>query len=75
MAILVDFEKIREDKQEVEYAFGFPEMNRRMVIRKESQEGRPLDGKVDLLFRRAYAKIVRTQLDSGEWPEIGSYAA
>jgi hypothetical protein len=39
MAVLVDFGKTREGRQMVEYAFGFPEMNRRMVIETATQPG------------------------------------
>jgi hypothetical protein len=75
MAILVDFEKVREDSLEVEYAFGFPEMDRRMVIAKESREARPADGLTNLLFQKAYGAIIRGQTEQGTWPEKGGYAA
>lgn len=75
MAILVDFEKVREGTQEVEYAFGFPEMNRRLVIRTDSQEGRPLDGNENLLYQKAFGQIIRSRISEGTWPERGSYAA
>ncbi|HEU4426193.1 MAG TPA: hypothetical protein VFR67_26950 [Pilimelia sp.] len=75
MAILVDFEKVREDQREVEYAFGFPTMDRRLVIEKDSRQGKPLDGQENLPYAKAYATIVRTHRSEGTWPEKGGYAA
>ena len=75
MAILVDFQKVREDSQEVEYVFGFPRMDRRLVIEKQSRQGTPLDGTEDLLYRKAYTTIVRTLVDEATWPDKGGYAA
>jgi hypothetical protein len=75
MAILVDYEKVREDSQEVEYIFGYPKMDRRMVIQKESQVGRPLDGQENMPYRKAFGKIVRTHRADETWPERGTYAA
>lgn len=75
LAILVDFQKVREGTQEVEYRFGFPEMNRRLVIRKDSHEGKPLDGNENLLYRKAFGQIIRYRVSERTWPERGSYAA
>ena len=72
---MVDFKKVREDSQEVEYPFGFPTMHRRLVIQKDSQQGRPADGRDDLLYRKAVTKIVLTHRDKREWPDLGGYAA
>jgi hypothetical protein len=76
MAILVDFQKVREDNREVEYRFGLVTgMDRRLVIQKESQEGAPLDGARDPAFAGAYVKILRSYRSLGTWPERGAYAA
>jgi hypothetical protein len=76
MAILLDFRKVREDKQEVEYTFGLPEaMDRRLVIEKESQQGNPLDGNRDSRFAAVFVKILRYYQRETTWPEQGSYAA
>lgn len=75
MAIIVDYQKVREESQEVEYIFGYPTMDRRMVIQTATREGTPLDGNRDLLFRRAYVKIVRTHMAENAWPDRGTYAA
>lgn len=75
MAILVDFQMVREDDREVEYLFGYPKMDRRLVIEKGSQVGTPLDGKDNLTYQKAYAGILRTKLREGAWPEKGGYAA
>ena len=75
MAILVDFEKVREDKREVEYIFGYPTMDRRLVIDKDSSAGRPLDGKEDVLYQRSFGTILQTYRDQEIWLEKGGYAA
>ncbi|WP_207915487.1 hypothetical protein [Micromonospora sp. 15K316] len=75
MAILVDFELIRQDSREVEYSFGFPEKDRRLVIQKDSRQGTPLDGAEDMQYRKAFGKILRMQAEAATWPAGGSYAA
>jgi hypothetical protein len=75
MAILLDFEKVREDSQEVEYIFGYPEMDRRLVIDKTSQEGRPADGTRDRDFSAILVKILKGHQTLTRWPEKGTYAA
>jgi hypothetical protein len=75
MAILVDFELVREDSREVEYTFGYPTKDRLLVIQKESRQGRPLDGTEDMQYRKAFGKILRMQADGMTWPAGGSYAA
>jgi hypothetical protein len=75
MATIVDFEKVREDSQEVEYIFGFPVMNRLMSISKDSQRATPKDGAADRQFERALAKILRFYREQATWPERGTYAA
>lgn len=71
----MDYQKVREDSQEVEYVFGFPEMNRRMVIRKETQQATPADGLENSQFGRALGKILLTYRHESIWPEEGMYAA
>ena len=39
MAILLDFEMVREDPEEIEYSFGNPEKDRRLVIDKVEARG------------------------------------
>jgi hypothetical protein len=75
MAILIDFEKVREDSREVEYSFGYPTMDRRLVIEKESGQGRPLDGEPDHPYTAVYVKVTRYHRDRKAWPERGAYAA
>lgn len=75
MAIIVDYKKVREDSREVEYIFGFPEMNRRMVIRKDMQRGIPADGLENSQFGRALGKILLTYRQDSIWPDEGMYAA
>ncbi|MBX6354290.1 MAG: hypothetical protein IRZ05_00370, partial [Micromonosporaceae bacterium] len=73
--ILVDFQKVREDKQEVEYIFGYPEMNHRLVISKESQQGRSLDTEQDRNFGAVVWKVLKLYRSQGSWPDRGTYAA
>lgn len=75
MAILVHFRKVREDKQEVEYIFGYPEMDRHLVIQKEALKGRPLDGKEDINYRSAAMGIYKRQHRDGTWPDGGTWAS
>ena len=71
----MDFKKIREDSQEVEYLFGYPEMDRQLVVEKASQQGRPLDGKRDSDYAAVFVTIVRFYRSQGSWTEGGTYAA
>lgn len=76
MAILLDFRRVREDKQAIEYIFGQPMvMDRRLVIEKDSQDARPLDGNRNSDFAKVYMKILRFYQSKDRWPESGSYAA
>lgn len=76
MAILIDFQKVREDSQEVEYIFGWAEeMDRRLVIRKASLESTPEDGKTDGQYSRALRKIMAYFETEASWPDKGSYSA
>lgn len=76
MAILIDFERVREDETTVEYRFGPPgNLNRTVVIRKDTQEATPTDGQVDGDIRRVMRKIWTYVQSRQTWPERGSYAA
>lgn len=76
MAILLDFKKVREDRLEVEYTFGHSmAMDRSLVIEKQSQTGRPLDGNRNSDFAAVYMKILRFHQSKQRWPETGTYAA
>jgi hypothetical protein len=72
VAILLYFEKVREDERSVEYAYGYPELDRRLVLDKAdpwaaASEDRDA-GKV--LF-----KITKYVAEHGAWPSSGAYAA
>jgi hypothetical protein len=75
MAILLYFEKVREDDATVGYRFGYPEMDRRLVIDKESQEGTPLEGSPDTPYWAVLTKICRLYRAQKGWPDSGVYAA
>jgi hypothetical protein len=44
-----------------------------MVIGTATQRGTPLDGLENLLYEKAYLKIVRTWRAEGTWPKMGGY--
>lgn len=76
MAILVEFELLREDDREVEYAFGHPpDLDRRLVIEKVTGEATPTDGRRDMAFGAAFRKIIRFHHSEQRWPAKGAYAA
>jgi hypothetical protein len=76
MAKLLDFKKAWEGEGEVEYVFGYRgDMNRRLVIEKESRQGKPLDGNRDSNFGAVCVKIRRFYESETRWPESGTYAA
>ncbi|MEE6263189.1 hypothetical protein [Plantactinospora sonchi] len=75
MAILVDFELVREDGREVEYAFGYPTLDRRLVIEKATGEGTPTDGRRDMAWAAVFRKIRRFHHNEGRWPRRGGYSA
>jgi hypothetical protein len=75
MAILLDFEKVREDSREVEHRFGHPTTCRHLVIDKASQEGRPVDGTANHSHMAVVVKILRLWRERTTWPEWGTYAA
>jgi hypothetical protein len=75
MAILVHYQLVREDTNQVEYRFGFPEMDRLLAIEKASSHGRPVDGTEDHKYRAVCGKILRQHREQGAWPPGGTYAA
>ncbi len=75
MAKYLPFRKIHEDERRVGYTFGYPEMNRRLVIDKVSLEGRPVQGMADSDHGAVLRKILQGQRALGRWPEAGAYAA
>jgi hypothetical protein len=77
VAIVIDFRKVREDSREVEYRFGPAEqMDRYLVIDKESREGRPAAGTArDGYYTRVVSKILTYAQTRQSWPETGTYMA
>jgi hypothetical protein len=75
MAIAVSYAKTRENGQEVEYAFGLPDRDRTLVIRKSTNEGTPADGWEDGTFRHALGHILRRRNKEQTWPESGAVNA
>ena len=75
MAILLDFKKTHEDERQVEYIFGHQEMDRRLVIDKESMQGQPIEGTADRDYAAVLMKILRYHRERTGWPAGGTYAA
>jgi hypothetical protein len=75
MAMLVDFRKTAEDSTRIEYQFGYPEMNRTLVIDKATLTGQPMDALADPAYSAVLSKILRLHRTQARWPEQGSFAA
>jgi hypothetical protein len=71
----LDFLKVREDEQQVDYIFGYPELTRSLAIVKATTQGRPLDGNPDRDYTAVLVKILRLRQAQRIWPERGSYMA
>jgi hypothetical protein len=71
MAILQEYEKLRETDQEVEYAYGYPEKDRRLVIDKIEGTYTVADGREDYATRAVIRGIVRRWRAESTWPTGG----
>jgi hypothetical protein len=76
MAILVEFELVREDEEQVEYTFGQDgRLDRRLVIDKRNEQARPADDRRDISYSGALRKIFEGRQRLGRWPQRGVYTA
>jgi hypothetical protein len=77
MAILIDFQNVREDSREVEYQFGLMDrMDRRLVFNKETRESRPVPGTPEGgYYTRVMLRILQFVETAQRWPEKGTYSA
>jgi hypothetical protein len=75
MALVASYEKVRESPTEVEYSFGYPEMDRRLVINKQDRTSQATGGTDDPTFRTTAGKILYQQSVDGAWPSRGMVAA
>jgi hypothetical protein len=75
MAILVHFQKAREDARQVTYHFGYPGRDRVLVIEKASLAGSPVDEMVDHTYEAVVAKIPRMRRERETWPPGGTNTA
>jgi len=75
MAILQRFRKVSETDQEVEYAFGDPEMDRQLVINKADRTFRLADGREDHAFRAVLGRIMGRMAEDQTWPKGGGIQA
>ncbi|TCO59709.1 hypothetical protein [Actinocrispum wychmicini] len=73
MALLVFYRRVRDDQDEVEYSFGgtADNLDRHLVIEKESKQIRVLDDRNEGLARAAAGMIFRRFRTDGAWPERG----
>lgn len=71
MAIVQRYRKVRETEQEVEYTYGFPEMDRFLTIRKDSGEFTVADGREDHATWAVLRGIVRHWRAESSWPSGG----
>ena len=75
MAILQRFRKIRETEQEVEYQFGFPEMDRQLTIDKAERTFKVADGTADHATRAVLTRVTARAAAEGAWPGGGAVQA
>ena len=74
MVLLARYELIRETEQEVEYQFGDPELDRRLVIRKRDRTCSATGGMEDATAQTLAGKILSEQRGQGSWPASGMLA-
>jgi hypothetical protein len=72
MAILQRFLKVRETDTEVEYQFGYPEMDRQLTIDKADRRFRVADGSEDHASRAVLARVTARAATEGTWPGGGA---
>ena len=75
MAILQRFRKVRETDREVEYQFGFPEMDRSLTIDKTDRRFRVADGAEDHASRAVLTRVTARAATEGAWPGGGAVQA
>jgi hypothetical protein len=75
MAILQRFRKVTETDREVEYAFGFPEMDRQLTIDKVDRSFRVADGSEDHASRAVLTRVTARAATEGAWPDGGAVQA
>ena len=73
--MLVHYRKARETATEVEYAYGYPELDRTLLIDKQTRTGRPLTGPEDSRYGGVVYKILKSQAAETVWPETGTLAS
>jgi hypothetical protein len=75
MALLAWYEKVRETTAQVEYRFGYPELDRLLVIAKADRSCRATGGMSDATVQTLAGKLIFEALSEGSWPERGTLAA
>jgi hypothetical protein len=71
MAIVQRYRKVRETDEEVEYTYGFPEMDRRLTIDKASGDVTVGDGREDYGTRAVIRGIGLRYHTENAWPNGG----
>jgi hypothetical protein len=74
MVLLARYELIQETEVAVEYQFGDPEMDRRLVIRKRDRNCSATGGMDDPTVQTLAGKILWEQRNQGSWPASGMLA-
>lgn len=72
MAILQEYLKVRETEQEVEYAYGFPEKDRRLTYDKQKGSWTVADGRLDPATQAVVRGILRRYRSDSTWPNGGA---
>ena len=77
MAILVFYDRSREDRTEVEYRFGTTEehLDRLLTIDKRTRQFRDQDDRTQGITGAVAAKIFGRYRTEGTWPERGMIQA
>ena len=75
MALLARYELIRQTEVDVEYRFGDPEMDRRLVIRKRDRMCSATGGMADATAQTLAGKILAEERGQGSWPASGMLAS
>jgi hypothetical protein len=71
VAILQEYQKVRETDQEVEYAYGYPEKDRRLTIHKAGGTPMVADGREDIATQAVFRGIMRRFRAENTWPNGG----
>jgi hypothetical protein len=75
MALMAVYEKVRETADQVEYRFGYPEQDRRLLINKRDRSCLATGGMDDPTAQTLAGEIIHLERAEGDWPARGVVAA